>query len=90
MKTRARLALLSIVLVLGGCSGLPPVYSPLGSQTYRVKQGDTLYAIAFRFGLDYKSVAQLNGIAYPYVIYPNQVIRLSGSARQPEKDSGPD
>lgn len=89
MKTRARLALLAIVLVLGGCSGLPPVYSPLGSQTYRVKQGDTLYAIAFRYGLDYKSVAQLNGIAYPYVIYPNQVIRLSGSARQPEKDSGP-
>ena len=63
MKTRARLALLA----LSWCWWLqraPPVYSPLGSQTYRVKQGDTLYAIAFRYGLDYKSVAQL-GIAYP-------------------------
>lgn len=89
MKIRIRLALLTLVLVLGGCSGLPPVYSPIGGQTYKVKKGDTLYSIAFRYGLDYKSVARINGIAYPYVIYPNQVIRLRGSVRQPEKDSGP-
>lgn len=89
MKNGIRLFLLTAILVLGGCAGLPAVYSPGGAEAYKVKKGDTLYSIAFRYGLDYKSVARINGIPYPYVIYPDQVIRLRGSARQPEKDSGP-
>lgn len=44
---------------------------------YRVRRGDTLYAIAFRFGLDHRDIARWNGIAKPYVIYPEQLLRLT-------------
>ena len=79
------------MLFLSGCVGLPPDYSsgsPPG--TYTVRKGDTLYSIAFRYGLDYKSLARINGISSPYLIYEDQVIKLRGSARLPEKDRGPD
>lgn len=83
------LALLLSVL-LAGCAGLPPIYSPgAGSGKYLVRKGDTLYSIAFRYGLDYKSLARLNGIRAPYTIYADQVLRLRGSAKRTEKDSGP-
>ncbi len=45
--------------------------------TYRVRSGDTLYAIAFSYGLDSRDVAKWNGIARPYVIYPGQKLRLA-------------
>nr|WP_264194023.1 peptidoglycan DD-metalloendopeptidase family protein [Marinomonas algarum] len=51
------------------------------SGIYRVKQGDTLFSIAFRYGLDYRELAQWNRIASPYVIYPNQKIRLHSTSR---------
>ncbi len=44
---------------------------------YRVRRGDTLYAIAFSYGLDHRTVARWNGIPSPYVIYPGQKLRLS-------------
>lgn len=43
---------------------------------YVVQRGDTLYSIAFRFGLDFKNLARWNGIAPPYTIYPGQEIRF--------------
>jgi lipoprotein NlpD len=50
-----------------------PKYS---DSAYSVKRGDTLYSIAFRYGLDYRKVAAANGIAAPYTIYPGQKINL--------------
>ena len=47
------------------------------STTYKVKAGDTLYAVAWRFGWDYKALAQLNNISPPYVIYVDEVIAFS-------------
>jgi len=44
--------------------------------TYHVRSGDTLYAIAFNYGLDPQNVAKWNGISSPYVIYPGQKLRL--------------
>lgn len=49
------------------------------SGIYRVKQGDTLFSIAFRYGLDYRELAKSNRIDSPYVIYPNQKIHLRGT-----------
>jgi len=51
--------------------------------SYRVVRGDTLYAIAFTRGLDYRDVAAWNGIAPPYTILVGQELRLSapGGAR---------
>ncbi|MGV0034546.1 MAG: peptidoglycan DD-metalloendopeptidase family protein [Candidatus Azotimanducaceae bacterium WSBS_2022_MAG_OTU7] len=87
---RAGLGLLLLVLLITGCVGLSPIYNSAGgSDTYIVSKGDTLYSIAFRYGLDYKSIAMVNSIRPPYTIFVDQVILLRGSARLPEKDSGP-
>ncbi len=43
---------------------------------YLVKPGDTLYSIAFRFGLDYKKLAYANNIDKQYRIYEGQSLAL--------------
>ena len=48
--------------------------------TYVVKSGDTLSGIATKYGTTYQTLANLNGISYPYTIYPNQVIKVNGTA----------
>ncbi len=81
--------LLSVCLVLlSACSYHPP--APIEEQsdtmvkrqlnadgTYYVRSGDTIYAIAFGYGVDPRNVAKWNGITSPYVIYPGQKLRLS-------------
>ena len=67
---------------------LPPVHvddsDTLGKdwrpRTYTVQKGDTLYGIAFNFGLDYRDIAALNGITDPTVIHAGQVLRLFPAA----------
>lgn len=49
------------------------------SGVHRVQSGETLFSIAFRYGLDYRELAKFNRIDAPYTIYPKQKIRL-GSA----------
>ncbi len=44
--------------------------------TYSVRTGDTLYAIAFHYGMDPQELARWNGIAGPYVIHPGQKLRM--------------
>lgn len=46
---------------------------------YRVQTGDTLYSLAFRAGLDYRELAQLNNISPPYRIFVGQTLRLSNN-----------
>lgn len=41
-----------------------------------MQRGDTLYAIAWQSGVDYRLVAAWNGIRPPYRIYPGQTLRL--------------
>lgn len=48
-----------------------------------VSRGDTLYAIAWRYRLDYRKVARWNNIGPPYTIYPGDKIRL----RPPERSA---
>lgn len=51
---------------------------PQGETTsgYMVQTGDTLYSIAFRAGLDYRELAQLNNISPPYRIFAGQTLRI--------------
>ena len=53
-----------------------PARTPAVGGTHQVVRGDTLYAIAFRNGLDFRDVAAWNNIAPPYVIYVGQTLRL--------------
>lgn len=45
--------------------------------THKVSTGDTLFSIAWRYGLKYQELAKYNGISVPYKIYPGQVVRLN-------------
>lgn len=47
--------------------------------TYTVRSGDTLYAIAWHFGVDQRDLARWNGLGSGAVIYPGQQLRLYGS-----------
>jgi len=44
---------------------------------HRVKRGDSLYSIAWRYGLDYRDLSHWNAIPQPYTIYPRQLLRVS-------------
>ena len=43
---------------------------------YTVRSGDCLSTIAAKCGTSYQEIARLNGVSYPYTIYPNQVLRV--------------
>ena len=47
-------------------------------RTYVVKKGDTLYSIAWKQGLSYGMLAELNNISSPFIIYPGQRLKVSG------------
>lgn len=79
-----------LILTLLSCSNSETHYAPVvdigkiesipkkGQHT--VKPGETLYAIAWRYGLDYRYLAQINHLSSPYVIYRGQVIYLRKAA----------
>jgi len=56
-----------------------------GKGFHTVDKGDTLYSIAWRYGLDYKELAAWNRIRSPYLIYPGQMLRLKRANRQPRQ-----
>ena len=60
--------LLVITLMLAGCGSF---------NTYTVRKGDTLYSISFRYGQDYKQVAEWNHIDPPYIISLGQILHIS-------------
>lgn len=49
----------------------------------RVERGDTIYQIAFRYGLEYHDIARRNQIAYPYKLHVGQVLYLKGRPPKP-------
>lgn len=90
--TTRLLSVVAVLLSLVGCgtTGKAPVetrggdarYRPsatgqtIQGRFYKVKRGDTLYAIAWRANRDFRSLARWNNIKTPYVIYPGQILRL--------------
>lgn len=60
------------VLKINGGNAAP---KPAG-RTYTVVAGDTLGAIAARYGTTYQALAAKNGIANPNLIYPGQVLKI--------------
>lgn len=61
-------------------SNARPVSAEARPAEYQVRRGDTLYSIAFRFGLDYRRLAAANDIDRRYTIYPGQVLALREAA----------
>ncbi|MGD2171022.1 MAG: peptidoglycan DD-metalloendopeptidase family protein [Gammaproteobacteria bacterium] len=81
---RTALAILLAAIMLVSCVTVnPPTRTTRGAGWYTVKRSDTLYSIAWRYGLDYKQLAQWNGINIDDPIFPGQRLRLirpSGTA----------
>ena len=67
---------MTLTLMLAACSS-QRAHAPA---SYTVRSGETLYSIATRYGLDYREVARLNGIANDYRIYAGQVLRFPTGA----------
>lgn len=102
----ARALLVAGVLALSGCSEAlrwdPPADQPGAGRSapaarpsgnvHVVRPGETLFAIAFRYGLDHRELARINNLGDGSLIYPGQEIRLggvaSGAAPAPPAGSG--
>lgn len=84
-----RLTVLALVLSIIACSsGTIPVVERTRKQMpssglHKVRQGETLYSIAWSYGLDYKNLARANGVRSPYVIRAGQTLYLRGPAVRP-------
>ena len=79
-------------LVIPGHGTMPPAPAPStpSGQTYTVRRGDTLSAIALRYGISTWALAQANGIRNPSFIYVGQVLRIpSGASPAPPAPSPP-
>ena len=83
-----------MVALLFACAGEPtraPVETRSGGakreqarpSVYRVSGGDTLYSIAWRYGMDFRVLARINSIPAPYTIHPGQQLRLAGDSARP-------
>jgi lipoprotein NlpD len=82
---------------LMGCGGssVAPVqsyayYQKPRDNTYTVSPGDTLYSIAWAYGVDYRDLAAHNGIDESFTIYPGQRLDVSlDSKARGSGDPGP-
>lgn len=66
------------------------------AESYTVQKGDYLIALAKRFGISWSELAQLNSLAFPFTIFPGQVLQLPGGeapavepVSQPEPEPEP-
>ena len=55
--------------------------------TYTVKKGDTLSAIAAKYGTTYQEIANANGISNPNLIYAGQTLKIGGSDSSASKNT---
>ena len=86
MKNFLRLTLFLLLATLAGCSALKS-QSLKGPGWYKVKQTDTLYSIAWRYGLDFQQLAKWNGLTEPYHIKPGQQLTLLPPDKIPSAES---
>lgn len=79
-----RIVVAFLLLGLAGCGpalyrwedGQQPQGDPRAERTYTVQRGDTLYSIAFRYGLDHRRLAEWNGVGESFLIHPGDELRL--------------
>lgn len=64
--------------------------APVRQGVHRVRKGDTLYSIAFKYNRNFQELARANNINKPYKIVPGQIIDLKKtSPNQPASANQP-
>ena len=73
-------ALLILTIQSCGTSDHVPIVElgqpPLSASNYTVVEGDTMFAIAWRFDMQLSELAGINNIVKPYTIFPGQRLSL--------------
>ena len=89
-KTTLHSTLLSLIalLLMIGCSS--PYQSPVAEideprfldsdRIHRVNSGETLYAVAWIYDLDFLHIARVNNLSSPYTIFPGQILNVDPRA----------
>ena len=72
---RCRVGLFVIALLLAGCGGSAVRWDGYGDR-HVVRQGETLFSIAWHYGKDHRELARWNGLGDGSLIHPGQVIWL--------------
>lgn len=67
-RRRRALYLALVMMGLSACGSLGQ---------HRVQRGETLYSISFRYGWDYRDVAEWNALKPPYRIYEGQLLQVA-------------
>ncbi len=83
MKNYQRLSIIIIAIaVLFGCLGFStqPASAATCSQYHTVRRGQSLSWIGAWYGVNWKALADANGIKAPWVIYPGQRLCITGKA----------
>jgi len=85
------LALLSLAVLISGCAKprvikLPPVTegwhkSSAIRNAYVVQKLDTLYSIAWAFGVDYRDLANINNLHPPYILRSGQRLYITSPSK---------
>jgi len=78
-------------LILGMTALFLLLFAPAALAQVEVQEGDTLSTIANQHGTSWEAVHQANAhkISDPNLIFPGQVLSLSGSAESPQEASDP-
>lgn len=81
------LIVLTNIFILSACSVDPqPPNAPIvngwkqneaESGNYRVQPDDSIYSIAWSFGMDYRDLARYNNLSEPYQLHAGQLLRMS-------------
>ena len=90
MKAQAAKATAAVIPASAVSTAIPAAFKPTQPQApaeYTIARGDTISAIAGRFGLNTGEILKLNNLQPNTIIYPGQKIKLSGSAAAPAAPS---
>jgi lipoprotein NlpD len=88
MMRTAHIALLGLVITLTACfsayqSPVAEIDDPRfldSDRIHRVNAGETLYAVAWIYDLDFMHIARANGLSSPYTIIPGQILNVDPRA----------
>ncbi|MFD5278948.1 LysM peptidoglycan-binding domain-containing protein [Pseudarthrobacter sp. NPDC058362] len=83
MKAQAAQAAAPVIPAAAVSAAIPSALQPArpsAPASYTIARGDTVSAVARRFGLNTGEILRLNGLKASTIIYPGQKIKLSGKA----------